>query len=77
VLRTEVENSFEDFMLFEMKSVTFIAPYNFDTYKADVVVPMQLVELQCDSLLREKFSICNKENNQLDATIGSLLKFQS
>jgi hypothetical protein len=57
VLRTELENAFEDFMFFEMKSVTFSTPYNFDTYKADVVVPMDLVELQCDSFLREKFNV--------------------
>ena len=57
VLRNESENAFEDFMLFEMKPVTFTAPYNFDTYKADVVVPMQLVEMQCDSLLRETFRV--------------------
>jgi hypothetical protein len=57
VLRTQLDNAFENFMLFEMKSVTVTAPYNFDTYKADVVVPMQLVELLCDSLLREKFSV--------------------
>jgi len=40
-------------MLCERKSVTFTATYN----KEDVVVPMQLVELQCDSLLGEKFSV--------------------
>lgn len=57
MLRTELENAFEDVMFFEMKSVMFILPYNFDTYKADVDAPMGLVELQCDSLLKEKFSV--------------------
>jgi hypothetical protein len=41
-------------MLCEMKFVTFITPHNFDAYKADVNVQMELLELQCDSLLKEK-----------------------
>jgi hypothetical protein len=57
VLRTELENVFEEFMPFEIKSVTPTAAYNFEAHKADVVVPIELVQMQCDSLLKEKFSV--------------------
>ena len=57
VLKTELENSFEESMLFEIKSVTPTAPYNFEAHIADVVVSIELVKMQCVSLLREMFSV--------------------
>jgi len=34
-----------------MKSAMFMEPYNFDTNKAEKVIQLELIELQCGSVL--------------------------
>jgi len=56
LLRTEFENEFQGFKHYEIKLSMFTEPYTFDVDKADRDKQMEETEVQCDSLLKEKFS---------------------
>lgn len=54
--RPEFWNEFWGFKHYEIKLSMFTEPYTFDIDKADSDKQMEETEVQCDSLLKEKFS---------------------
>jgi hypothetical protein len=54
LLRTECENRFQCFKVCEMKVYRFIAPYCSDVDRTDddIVVQVELIEVQCDSVIK-------------------------
>jgi len=56
LLRTEFENEFQGFKHYEIRISMFTEPYTSDIDKTDRDKQMEETEVQCDSLLKEKFS---------------------
>jgi hypothetical protein len=54
-LKKEFDTRFQDFKKCEKKFEMFTDPFNFDVEQADENLQMELIELQCDSILKQKF----------------------
>ncbi|PNF38763.1 hypothetical protein B7P43_G14030, partial [Cryptotermes secundus] len=55
-LINDSENSFKGFKSWENDLSLFTAPFSFDVQKADSNIQMELIEMQCDSILKDKYN---------------------
>ena len=55
-LNNDFENRFKDFKSCENDFSLFTAPFSFDIQKADSNIQMELIEMQCDSILKDKYN---------------------
>ncbi|XP_065645391.1 general transcription factor II-I repeat domain-containing protein 2-like [Hydra vulgaris] len=55
-IKQDFEVRFQDFKKCEPKFNLFISPFNFDIEKVEEDLQMELIELQCDSVLKQQFT---------------------
>jgi len=51
----EFEKRFRDFKNYELKFAMFSGLFTFDVEKADEELQMELIDIQCDSIFKQKF----------------------
>ncbi|XP_065650666.1 general transcription factor II-I repeat domain-containing protein 2-like [Hydra vulgaris] len=55
-IKQDFEVRFQDFKKCEPKFALFTSPFNFDIEKVEEDLQMELIELQCDSVLKQQFT---------------------
>ncbi|XP_065642558.1 general transcription factor II-I repeat domain-containing protein 2B-like [Hydra vulgaris] len=55
-IKQDFEARFQDFKKREPNFALFTSPFNFDIEKVDKDLHMELIELQCDSVLKQQFT---------------------
>ncbi|XP_065642369.1 general transcription factor II-I repeat domain-containing protein 2-like [Hydra vulgaris] len=55
-IKQDFEVRFQDFKKCEPKFALFTSPFNFDIEKKEEDLQMELIELQCDSVLKQQFT---------------------
>ncbi|KAJ8895139.1 hypothetical protein PR048_000464 [Dryococelus australis] len=76
----EFESRLEDFKTSENDFSLFSDPFSFDVYKADRDVQMELIDIQCNTVLKNKFNevgIPNQCSEICQFAAGILAMFQS